>query len=69
MATLAQQFLALEPQLKRAVHLLLCEHALKAWNAYTASHGNIKKLFQKPSRGLFVFVGEVLGRCVRGEAA
>jgi hypothetical protein len=41
MATLGQQFLALSPNQRRAVHLLLGKVALANWNAYVRSRGRI----------------------------
>lgn len=42
MSNLAEQFLALSPERRRAVHLHLAEHALRAWREYIQSVGPIR---------------------------
>jgi hypothetical protein len=42
MKSLADAFLALEPDQRRAVHFALCEHALQKWDQYTRLHDRIQ---------------------------
>ena len=40
--TLADEFLALNPEQRRLIHFSLCEHALEKWNSYAKAHKKIE---------------------------
>jgi len=40
--SLAEEFFTLDAEGRRAVHFLLCEHALKQWDLYTTAQGRIE---------------------------
>jgi hypothetical protein len=42
MESLADQFLALEPEQRKTVHFVLCEYALQQWNRYAATRKRIR---------------------------